>query len=109
VAGSLLHAVGLPELVVDSVAEYERLAVRLATNSTLLGKFRKRLTSNRLSSPLFDGPRFARHIESAYVTMWQRWCDGLPPEAFTVNPTLGKLAPSKIMRALMSRFRSIRL
>ena len=25
-------------------------------------------------SPLMDAPRFARNIEAAYRTMWQRWC-----------------------------------
>jgi len=28
------------------------------------------------SSPLMDASRFARHVEAAYRSMWQRWCAG---------------------------------
>jgi protein O-GlcNAc transferase len=27
------------------------------------------------ASPLMDGPRFARNVESAYRRMWQTWCE----------------------------------
>jgi len=30
------------------------------------------------ASPLMDAPRFARNIEAAYRTMWQRWCAKQP-------------------------------
>lgn len=86
VAASLLHAVGLPETVTHSVAEYEERAVRLAREPAMLTAYRHRLEGGRKSAPLFDSPRFTRHLERAYLTMWERHMAGLPPEAFTVEP-----------------------
>src|SRR6202035_3892723 len=64
VAASLLTAVGLPELVTGSLAEYESLALRLAMEPSLLGDFRRRLQQNRLVHPLFNTDRYRRHIEA---------------------------------------------
>ena len=86
VAGSLLHAVGLPELVTASLEEYQALALKLARGDRLLGELRARLERNRASAPLFDTDRFRRHIESAYRTMWEIWQRGDKPRAFAVEP-----------------------
>src|SRR5690606_9235328 len=67
VAASLLHAVGLPELVVETPAEYERRARALATRPDLLRGYRERLAANRMTMPLFDTSGFARNIEAACV------------------------------------------
>jgi predicted O-linked N-acetylglucosamine transferase (SPINDLY family) len=84
VAGSLLHAVGLPELITRSLADYEALALKLAGDPALLASFRQRLARDRETSPLFDTRRFTRHIESAYTAMWERTQGGEPPESFAV-------------------------
>src|SRR5437867_3440921 len=86
VAGSLLHAVGLPELVTASLEEYQALALKLARGDPLLGELRARLHRNRASAPLFDTDRFRRHIESAYRTMWEIWQRGDKPRSFAVEP-----------------------
>jgi len=86
VAGSLLYAVGLPELVTASLEEYQTLALKLARGDRLLGELRARLERNRASAPLFDTDRFRRHIESAYRTMWETWQRGDKPRAFAVEP-----------------------
>ena len=86
VAGSLLRAAGLPELVTVSLAEYEALALRLATTPSLLADYRARLAAQRASCPLFDTDRFRRHIEAAYVEMVARQRRGEAPAAFTVAP-----------------------
>jgi predicted O-linked N-acetylglucosamine transferase (SPINDLY family) len=83
-AGSLLNAVGLPELVAHTLDAYEALALGLATTPALLGELRGRLARNRLAAPLFDGVRFCRHLESAYEIMWQRFQSGRKPESFAV-------------------------
>jgi len=80
VSGSLLRAVGLPELVTHSLDEYLALAVRLGRESSLLGAYRARLAQNRMTAPLFDSARFTRHLEAAYEAMWRRRSAGLPPE-----------------------------
>jgi protein O-GlcNAc transferase len=94
-AGSLLTAVGLPELVTDSVEAYESLALDLATTPSLLADVRGRLADSRVTSPLFDSERFCRHLESAYVSMWERAERGKPPESFAV-PRLPITAPRTV-------------
>ena len=86
VAASLLHAVGMPELIAHSLEEYEDLAVRLATHSGELAALREKLAYNRLRTPLFDTERFARHLERAYEMMWERHVQGLPPAPLRVAP-----------------------
>jgi protein O-GlcNAc transferase len=86
VATSLLYAVGLPELATKDLAEYEALALRLATDAALLGGFRQRLAQNRAGCPLFDTDRFRRHIENAYTTMWELQRRGESPRSFSVEP-----------------------
>lgn len=88
-AGSLLRAVGLPELITYNTADYEALALRLATDRALLNGFRARLAANRRSSPLFDTARFCRDLESAYTSMWARHCRGEAPADFRVANQLG--------------------
>ena len=85
VAASLLHAVGLPELVTSSLADYEALALRLGRDPTLLSGFRERLAQNRATSALFDTDRFRRHIEAAYLNMWERFERGESPQSFSVG------------------------
>jgi predicted O-linked N-acetylglucosamine transferase (SPINDLY family) len=87
VAGSLLPAVGLGELVTTSLEEYEALAQRLAREPQLLGELRVRLAQNRLTSPLFDTARYTRHVEAAYWRMCELWKAGHPPAAFSVPPS----------------------
>jgi protein O-GlcNAc transferase len=84
VAGSLLHAVGLPELTTSSLADYEALALTLARDPELLASFRQKLASQRETFPLFDTERFTRHIEAAYITMWERSQRGEAPQSFAV-------------------------
>ncbi len=62
-AGSLLRTIGLPELITTSLADYEEMAVRLAAATEQLSEIRQRLADNRLSSPLFDTPRFVRALD----------------------------------------------
>src|SRR5262249_13809306 len=72
-AASVLYAMGMPDLVTDSLAAYEALALRLATEPRSLALLRERLEQNRSTCPLFDADRFRRNIEAAYRTMWELW------------------------------------
>jgi protein O-GlcNAc transferase len=85
VAASLLTAVGLPELLTDSLAEYEALALRFATDPLLRSGLRERLQKKRLECSLFDTDRFCRNIEAAYTTMWELWQRGERPRSFSVR------------------------
>ena len=84
VGASLLRAVGLPEMVVDNLADYEARALALAKDPEALAQLRARLLAQRDTAPLFDTDRFRRDLESAYQTMWQRHQQGLPPAPFAV-------------------------
>ncbi|MGB7762189.1 MAG: tetratricopeptide repeat protein [Bryobacteraceae bacterium] len=86
VAGSLLQAVGLAELVTQSLAEYESLALDLALHPLRLRAIREKLQANRLTTALFDSRRFARHLESAFETMWRMHLAGESPRPFAVTP-----------------------
>ena len=85
VAASLLGAVGLPELVTRSLDEYEALALKLATDPVLMASIRQKLDANCKTSPLFDTDRLRRHIEHAYMTMWDIAQRGEPPRSFAVD------------------------
>jgi len=72
VAGSILHAAGLSELVTTNLKEYEAAALRLADDRAELKTLRKRIQKSRAEAPLFDTPRFARAIEAAFEWMMQQ-------------------------------------
>jgi predicted O-linked N-acetylglucosamine transferase (SPINDLY family) len=65
-AGSLLNAIGLPELITDNFADYEARAVALALDRPQLAELRARLTANRQTAPLFDTPRLVKALEAAF-------------------------------------------
>jgi predicted O-linked N-acetylglucosamine transferase (SPINDLY family) len=85
VAASLLNAVGLPELITHSLENYERVALELATTPAVMLDIRAKLARNRITHPLFNTDRFRRHIESAYITMCERYQHGEPPASFAVR------------------------
>jgi predicted O-linked N-acetylglucosamine transferase (SPINDLY family) len=76
---SLLRAVGLPELVTETEAAYEALAIELALDPARLQNLRDKLARNLLTAPLFDTAGFTRNLEAAYSAMLQRCLAGLPP------------------------------
>ena len=84
VGGSLLCAVGLPDLVTSTRQDYEDLAFNLATNRTRLDDLRKRLQNGLATTPLFDCARYTRNIESAYERMVRLHDSGRPPEGMTI-------------------------
>ena len=64
----------LPELAALSEDEYIGISTQLARDVPRLAELRATLRSRMEASPLMDAPLFARKIETAYRTMWQRWC-----------------------------------
>jgi predicted O-linked N-acetylglucosamine transferase (SPINDLY family) len=83
-AGSLLHAIGMPELIANTPEEYVALAVRLGSEPEFLASTKAKLAANRATKPLFDTDRFRRHIEAAYIAMWERAQRGEGPADITV-------------------------
>jgi predicted O-linked N-acetylglucosamine transferase (SPINDLY family) len=76
-AGSLLTAIGLTELITTSPTDYEKLAVELAQQPEKLLKIKQTLQINRNDQPLFDTEQFAKQLESAYRQLYDRCQKGL--------------------------------
>ena len=73
VGASLLNQIGLPDLIANSVDEYVQIALELASNAQRLDDLRCSLRARVAASPLCDERAFARKMEAAYRTMWERW------------------------------------
>jgi predicted O-linked N-acetylglucosamine transferase (SPINDLY family) len=87
VAASLLYSLDLPELVTDTLAGYERMALKLARDADALGRMREKLQRNRATHSLFDEEGFTRDLERAYLIMWECHQRGEPPASFRVPAT----------------------
>lgn len=87
VAASLLHAVGLPELIAKNLDDYRQLAVDLARSPARLSAIRIRLDKNLQTSSLFEPATFARRLEFAFETVFERRQRGLRPEDIFVGNT----------------------
>jgi predicted O-linked N-acetylglucosamine transferase (SPINDLY family) len=71
---SLLHTVGLPELIAESPERYVQIAADLAGDLPRLAELRRTLRGRMSACPLCDQPKFARSVESAFRAMWRKWC-----------------------------------
>lgn len=78
---SLLHAIGLEELVTRDEAQYVATAVALAGDRVRLGALRAGLRGRMRGSPLMDEPRFARDLEALYERMWRERLQPSPASA----------------------------
>ena len=72
---TILSNVGLSELAVKSKADYAALAVALARDRARLHELRTGLRERLERSVLMDANRFTKQIESAYHTLWKKWCN----------------------------------
>lgn len=88
VAASLLHAVGLPELVANTLEEYEALALALARDKERLAGLKKHLENGRMTFPLFDTVATTRAIEAAYRHAAELHRQGKPPASFYLTADL---------------------
>lgn len=85
-AGSLLHALGLPELIAGSLEEYETIGRELLGKPARLAVLRSAIAQSQARNAVFDSRRFCRDLESAYVLMWGRQQrDELPADITVVR------------------------
>ncbi|MBL8333280.1 MAG: tetratricopeptide repeat protein [Rubrivivax sp.] len=68
-AGALLTAAGLPELITTDVRGYVERAVQLASTPGACAALRQRLEQVRESGVLFDTPRFVRALEQQFARL----------------------------------------
>jgi len=69
VSASILVAGNLPDLITDSLVDYERKILELAADRNTLADVRARVAAARENSPLFDTARFTRDLEALYLVM----------------------------------------
>lgn len=69
--GSLLTAVGLPELIASNAPEYEAKAVRLGRDPRMVQTYKRYLHEWRKESDLFRVDQIVRDIEDAFVSVLQ--------------------------------------
>ncbi len=65
-AGSLLTAVGLPDLITETLADYVKLAVTLGREPARVASYKRYLAEHGRQSALFDLPQLVRDIEAAF-------------------------------------------
>jgi protein O-GlcNAc transferase len=80
VGASLLQAIGLPEMIVETEEEYEKIAIELATDPAKLEAIKDKLARNRPTMPLFNTALFTRRMEGAYEAVYRRYQEGLAPD-----------------------------
>ena len=85
VAASLLTALEVPELIVQSAEEYEHLAIELANNPSRLQGIKNKLLANRLKKPLFNTQMFTKDLEDLYSKMYERYQENLEPDHLYMN------------------------
>jgi protein O-GlcNAc transferase len=79
---SLLSNLRLGELAADDDERFVKIAMLWAEDLPRLAELRRTLRQRMLASPLTDGRRFTRNVETAYRAMWKAWCE---PGAVTTN------------------------
>lgn len=76
---------GMPELVTHSWDEYRARVIELASDLDSLATIRSHLRTILLQSPVCDADSFAGDLNNALRAIWQRYCEGKPPEALSFN------------------------
>ena len=79
-ASSLLHSIGLPELITNSPEAYEKLAVELATNTNKLSTIKLKLKENRLQKALFNTEIFTRNFEEGLQKVYKNYLEKNEPK-----------------------------
>lgn len=85
VAASLLTALDVTELIAEDIQDYEQLAIEIALNPEKLKFIKSKIALNKKTAPLFNTELYTRHIESAYLKMYQLHIDGKRPEHISVE------------------------
>jgi predicted O-linked N-acetylglucosamine transferase (SPINDLY family) len=85
VAASLLDALGLKDLVTETIEGYEELAVVLACEPGRLARLKDRLAAHPRTTAPFDVRRYTRHLEAGYIMALDRLLSKLPPDHLYVD------------------------
>lgn len=73
VAGSLLSAADLTELITYTLQDYENKSLYLSKNPTELARIKQKLLADKKTSALFDTANFTKSLETRYQKIWQSY------------------------------------
>jgi predicted O-linked N-acetylglucosamine transferase (SPINDLY family) len=79
-AASALQAIEVTDLITNTPDEYKDLAIELAVNVTKLEVIKNKLLKNKMATKLFDSACNTKHIEDAYIKMFEIYQLGLNPD-----------------------------
>ena len=85
VSASLLHSLGIEELITSSMDQYKQLAIDLASNPIHLEEIKKRMRERRHSASIYDVEGYVKNLELAYIEANQKWLAGLPTDHITLT------------------------
>lgn len=72
---TMMMNAGITEGIAWSDEEYVEWGVKLGKDEKLRQEIVWKLRKSRQTSPLWNGKKFAREMENAYLQMWQRYID----------------------------------
>ncbi|MFP3567271.1 tetratricopeptide repeat protein [Paraburkholderia sp. SIMBA_030] len=84
-ATAWLSHLGLDAFAAEDADDFVAKGVKLASDIPALAILRTALRERCMQSPPFQPEVVAESLSRAFRTMWQRWCDGLPPVAFSAH------------------------
>jgi protein O-GlcNAc transferase len=84
VSASLLHTLGMPQLIFPTLENFQDEAVRLSNDRQAYEALRNELLEKRLTSKLFDLIAYARHHEVAYSELFERFINGVKPQPLNI-------------------------
>ena len=83
-AGGLLKALDIPELITHSEHEYESLALNLAKDPHMLNTYKTKINRNKSLAALFKSAKYTRYLESAFNKAYNHYLSGSEPISFDV-------------------------
>ncbi|WP_417816843.1 glycosyltransferase [Tritonibacter scottomollicae] len=85
VAGSILTAAGLEDLVTTTEKKYHDVALRVAQDPDYLADIRARLAASHSDAPLFDTKGYTRDFERLLEKAFQNYIDGNRPKTMGIS------------------------
>jgi len=93
VGASMLHTLGIPELVATDIDSYKEISVKLASNKTFFDDIRSRLVAaadstkdpNQRNNPLWDMARYVHYLEKGWEEAWHNHILGYPTKHVDVK------------------------
>jgi predicted O-linked N-acetylglucosamine transferase (SPINDLY family) len=98
---SLLHAVGLGDLVAHDVEQYVAICRRIAGDVPRLAELRAGMRERMRRSELMDEAGFTRALEASYLDLWEKRArgDGVPVQAAAGGTPAQVVARAQRLRA----------